>query len=229
MSVWFLLPLGFLCSIYLTSKIRLYALAHSLIDVPNVRSSHSIPTPRGGGVAIVISFLILLPLVATAGYVTWSHVIGILGAGGGIALLGFLDDHGHIAARWRLLGHFSAASWSLYWIAGLPSLTVFGMVFNFGFFSYIIVPLVPFLVFLVVAFFHHKEHKEEHKGHNGLIFKNFSIHHYLLCFFIKGGFVTCTYCCIGHYGCYRMIIACFNRCICLLTAADAFHPVADMI
>jgi len=141
MSVWFLLPLGFLCSIYLTRKIRLYALAHSLIDVPNVRSSHSIPTPRGGGVAIVISFSLLLPLVAAAGYLSWSHVIGILGAGGGIALLGFLDDHGHIAARWRLLGHFAAASWSLYWIAGLPSLTVFGMVFNFGFVSYIIAAL----------------------------------------------------------------------------------------
>jgi Fuc2NAc and GlcNAc transferase len=141
MSAWFLLPLVFLCSLLLTRQIRLYALSHSLIDVPNVRSSHSIPTPRGGGVAIVISFLVLLPLIAMAGYLSWSQVIGIIGAGGGVAVLGFLDDHGHIAARWRLLGHFAAASWALYWVAGLPKLTVFGISLNFGIVSYVLAAL----------------------------------------------------------------------------------------
>lgn len=37
-------------------------------------------------------------------------MIALFGAGLGIATIGFLDDHGHIAARWRLLGHFAAAS-----------------------------------------------------------------------------------------------------------------------
>ena len=44
----------------------------------------------------------------------------------GIAVLGFLDDHGHIAARWRLLGHFSAAMWVLYCIGGLAPINIFG-------------------------------------------------------------------------------------------------------
>jgi Fuc2NAc and GlcNAc transferase len=141
MSAWFFLPIVFLCSIFLTRKIRLYALSHSLIDIPNVRSSHSIPTPRGGGIAIVLSFLMSLPLVAVEGYLSWGHVVGIIGAGGGIAVLGFLDDHGHIAARWRLLGHFAAASWSLYWVGGLPPLVVFGVSIDVGVFSYIIAAL----------------------------------------------------------------------------------------
>ncbi|EGH42940.1 glycosyl transferase family protein, partial [Pseudomonas syringae pv. pisi str. 1704B] len=42
-------------SLILTALLRNYALAKSLIDIPNARSSHSIPTPRGGGVAIVIT------------------------------------------------------------------------------------------------------------------------------------------------------------------------------
>lgn len=40
--------------------------------------------------------------------------------------IGFLDDHGHISARWRLLGHFIAAAWALFWIGGLPPLVVAG-------------------------------------------------------------------------------------------------------
>jgi Fuc2NAc and GlcNAc transferase len=43
-----------------------------------------------------------------------------LGAGSIVAITGFLDDHGHIAARWRLLVHFSAAAWGLYCLGGLP-------------------------------------------------------------------------------------------------------------
>ena len=42
---------------FLTALLRRYALARSLLDVPNARSSHSLPTPRGGGVAIVVAFL----------------------------------------------------------------------------------------------------------------------------------------------------------------------------
>ena len=61
---------------------------------------------------------------ATAGAA--ASAVALLGAGLGIALLGFLDDHGHIAARWRLLGHFLAAAWALYWLGGLPPLAVFG-------------------------------------------------------------------------------------------------------
>src|SRR4030095_3834572 len=52
-------------SAWLTGRVRAYALARRLLDVPNVRSSHSTPTPRGGGVAIVVA--VLLVLVAGGG------------------------------------------------------------------------------------------------------------------------------------------------------------------
>ena len=112
---------------FLTALLRRYALARSLLDVPNARSSHSLPTPRGGGVAIVVAFLVGLCLAFFAGLGIAAELFyALLGAGLGIALLGFLDDHGHIAARWRLLGHFLAAAWALYWLGGLPPLAVFG-------------------------------------------------------------------------------------------------------
>lgn len=119
-----------LCAWFLTGALRRYALTNSLIDVPNARSSHTVPTPRGGGVAIVISFSSALPFLAFSGVISWVFTFSLLGAGLGIAVLGFLDDHGHIAARWRLLGHVLGAGFAVFWIGGLPPITVFGILLN---------------------------------------------------------------------------------------------------
>jgi len=126
MIFWSILLVVFLLSWGLTLVLRRYALARSLMDVPNERSSHSIPTPRGGGVAIVVAFALALPLLVSAGLFEQAAMIGILGAGLLVAVIGFADDHGHIAARWRLLGHFIAAGWALFWIKGLAPVSLFG-------------------------------------------------------------------------------------------------------
>jgi Fuc2NAc and GlcNAc transferase len=132
MSIWWFLPAVAGVALFLTGALRRYALVCSLIDIPNARSSHSVPTPRGGGVAIVLSFLLALPLLATMGLVAWPLAWALLGSGGGVAVLGFLDDHGHIAARWRLLGHFVAAIWALFWLGGLPPTVMFGFTIDLG-------------------------------------------------------------------------------------------------
>lgn len=136
--IWLLFPAVAGLSLLLTGALRRYALASSLIDIPNARSSHSVPTPRGGGVAIVCSFLMVLPLLGALSLVDWSVVLSLLVAGAGVAVLGFLDDHGHIAARWRLLGHFSSAIWALYWLGGLPSLHAFGVTLEIGWFGHVL-------------------------------------------------------------------------------------------
>jgi len=125
-NLWWLVPIVGIVSFVLTWVLRRYALARQLLDIPNARSSHTKATPRGGGVAIVLSYLGIVAILSLADSVIRPVAWALLGAGGGIALLGFLDDHGHIAARWRLLGHFAAASWVLVWIGGFPSLDVLG-------------------------------------------------------------------------------------------------------
>jgi len=129
---WLLIFLIVALSAFLTGLVRRYALARSLLDVPNARSSHSVPTPRGGGVAIVVSAVLGLPALSVAGVLSWPALWALLGSGGLVALIGFLDDHGHIAARWRLLAHFAAASWALAWLGGAPPLTLFGAVIDLG-------------------------------------------------------------------------------------------------
>lgn len=131
MLLW-ALPAVLLLSLLMTAGLRRYALARSVIDVPNARSSHTVPTPRGGGVAIVLTFLLAIVGFMLSGAED-SHTLVALGGGGAlIAIIGFMDDHGHIPARWRLLGHFIAAVWMLAWMGGLPPLTLFGWHVDLG-------------------------------------------------------------------------------------------------
>lgn len=136
--VWFyLLLIGFL-AFALTGLLRKYALARSLMDIPNARSSHSVPTPRGGGVAIVLSFLIGMVILLFFDSLRADVFLGLVGAGVIVAVTGFIDDHGHVAARWRLVAHFSAALWGLYWLGGFPVIEVFGTELELGWFGHIL-------------------------------------------------------------------------------------------
>lgn len=125
-----LLGITALASTLFTGALRQYALAYNLVDTPNARSSHAAPTPRGGGLAIVISYSACLIWLATEGIVPYDWAGSLLGAGAIVAWVGFVDDHGHVAARWRLLAHFCAATWVLAWIGKLPQPELFGSVFD---------------------------------------------------------------------------------------------------
>ncbi|WP_050122680.1 MraY family glycosyltransferase [Yersinia alsatica] len=134
-NLMLLISIFFVVSVMLTYLLRVYALKNNIIDTPNSRSSHVIPTPRGGGVAIVVSFLIGIMLFYFQGYLALLPAVGLIISGGVIALVGFWDDHGHIAARWRLLAHFSAAAFLLFCLGGFPALTISGYTIDLGLFG----------------------------------------------------------------------------------------------
>lgn len=104
-----------------TLGLRRYALARNIIDAPNARSSHSVPTPRGGGVAIVLVYLLALLLWMTEkGPLFWSLFLG----GGVIAAVGFRDDQVGLSARLRFSVHLLAAAFAVLIMGGLPRLDV---------------------------------------------------------------------------------------------------------
>jgi Fuc2NAc and GlcNAc transferase len=144
------LPLAlvaFTAALWLTGRLRTYALARDLLDIPNVRSSHQIATPRGGGLAIVLTTLLALPVLGALGALTWPGVCGLGGGGALVALVGLADDHWDIAAAWRLLGHFLAALWLLWWLGGLPPVPMLGQLFDLGWFGDVIAAI--YLVWLL--------------------------------------------------------------------------------
>ena len=85
-----------------------YALQSKLLDVPNIRSSHAVPTPRGGGLAIALAFFAGTSALLLLGLLDRKVMLALAG-GGAIAWVGFLDDHHQVSARWRFGVHLAAA------------------------------------------------------------------------------------------------------------------------
>jgi UDP-N-acetylmuramyl pentapeptide phosphotransferase/UDP-N-acetylglucosamine-1-phosphate transferase len=56
MAAWLLIH--FAIAVAGTWLARRYALSRQLIDQPGERRSHQVPTPRGGGIAIVLALLV---------------------------------------------------------------------------------------------------------------------------------------------------------------------------
>lgn len=138
--LWLSVVVGLL-SFALTAGVRRYALARSIMDIPNARSSHSVATPRGGGVAIVLSLFLALPILVWADFLSLDASIAVGLSGALVAVIGVVDDHGHIEAKWRLLGHFIAAFCALYWLSGLPGISFFGVILNLGWVGYVLASL----------------------------------------------------------------------------------------
>jgi len=76
-----------------------------MLDIPNARSSHTRPTPRGGGLGIVIGVLIgTWGLFFSRIMSTPFREIMALSLGGGIvAMVGWLDDIHNVPTRVRLI------------------------------------------------------------------------------------------------------------------------------
>jgi Fuc2NAc and GlcNAc transferase len=115
---------AFLASAGLAGLARRYALSRSLLDVPNERSSHTVPTPRGGGLAIALVVLIGLVLLAGAGWVAPRIAAALAGGGALVAWVGWLDDRRGLSASLRLMAHVAAAVWVVAWLRGMPHLTL---------------------------------------------------------------------------------------------------------
>ncbi|MCI5141415.1 MAG: glycosyltransferase family 4 protein [Candidatus Electrothrix sp. ATG1] len=140
----------FLSAFMLTGVMRRYAIAKNIFDIPNRRSSHMLATPRGGGAAIVVSFLTGVFFVWLSGKIEKNFVIAVTGSGMLVAGIGFWDDHRHIKHQWRLSVHFVAACWSLLWLGGTTPQALHGFFIHAGWLGIGVV--VFFMVWLLNLF-----------------------------------------------------------------------------
>ncbi|WP_411689137.1 MraY family glycosyltransferase [Acinetobacter indicus] len=146
MSTFALSIVFFILTLLFTGYMRHYALKKNIIDNPNERSSHSVPTPRGGGVAVVCSYLLALAVLMFNQHLSIDIGLTLIVAGFVIALLGFLDDHGHINAMIRLAIHFLVAIGVVFSLGGFSEIIIFNGL-QLGFIANIIAAL--FLVWLL--------------------------------------------------------------------------------
>jgi len=107
---WFLPLVSLLLSSIITRQLIVYAHKRQLLDQPGKRRSHNIPTPRGGGLAIVLAVLscsffpfykiekdIFFPIIA----IFFGTIL--------IAAVGWWDDHRSLSAKFRFIVHLLVA------------------------------------------------------------------------------------------------------------------------
>ncbi len=122
----------------ITGVVLKLAVTHGVIDVPNERSSHQRPTPRGGGLAIVVSATLALLILTWLGMTSGRLLMALAGGGIAVATIGFIDDRRPLSVRIRMAVHVGSALWALGWLGNLPPLQLGTHVVTFGWFGYVL-------------------------------------------------------------------------------------------
>ena len=91
----------------------IYAHRRGMLDQPGQRRSHSMPTPRGGGIGVVVAMLICMPGALRSLPAAWpiSVIVSLAGALLLVALAGWWDDHRPLPVLPRLGAQLLAVLW----------------------------------------------------------------------------------------------------------------------
>lgn len=110
-----------LMSFALTGWFRRAALRRNIVDIPNGRSSHTTPTPRGGGLAFIVAFAAALTMDAALGGVLSTQSLRLsLAVLAPLVLLGWLDDTRGLSATVRLPVHIAVAALACIALGPMP-------------------------------------------------------------------------------------------------------------
>lgn len=125
----------FILSFILTAIIKYYALHHHILDIPNERSSHDIPTPRGGGLAIVLAWYVGITVMFYMKEIDkqlyFALLSGILLAG-----VGIIDDLKSLKPHFRFSIQVLTAIMALFFLKGINPVSVSGIEINKGILLY---------------------------------------------------------------------------------------------
>lgn len=121
---------SFLVTYFGVRWFRAWTLRRGVLDHPNERSSHTSPTPRGGGLVVAVVILIayilgsrLLEFEISAGFLIGSIII---------VAVSWLDDVYSISFVWRLLAHSAAAASVILDLGHLSMVATTGSAAPFG-------------------------------------------------------------------------------------------------
>jgi UDP-GlcNAc:undecaprenyl-phosphate GlcNAc-1-phosphate transferase len=118
-----LLLAGFLAAAFasflVTPWVLRYVREHRILDHPDERRVHRQPLPRGGGVAVVVAFIIVggalalaadsLPGIDISRPLPSQNLVGLFLGAIVATLIGAIDDRYDLRARWQFLGQLGLA------------------------------------------------------------------------------------------------------------------------
>ncbi|MBP1680098.1 MAG: putative undecaprenyl-phosphate N-acetylglucosaminyl 1-phosphate transferase [Proteobacteria bacterium] len=108
----------FFISLFLTLGIRSVALKKSLVAEVNERSSHTVPTPHGGGIAIALTWFAGLIYLFISNGITPSLFYALM-AGSLLSIVSYIDDLYELSPKVRLVTQSFVSIVGLYALGGL--------------------------------------------------------------------------------------------------------------
>ncbi|RXJ83084.1 MraY family glycosyltransferase [Arcobacter cloacae] len=111
-----------LISFSLTYFIKNYMIKKSFVASVNERSSHTVPTPHGGGIALSITWFIGLIYLYFIGEIS-SNLFYALLFGAVVSIVSFFDDIYELSPKLRLMVQSLVAIGGLYFLGGFDTLT----------------------------------------------------------------------------------------------------------
>ena len=111
----------FLISFLLTYFIKNYMIKKSLVATVNERSSHTTPTPHGGGIALAITWFIGLFYLFITNQIEQNLFYALL-FGAVISIVSFFDDIYELSPKIRLIAQSIVAIGGLYFLGGFETL-----------------------------------------------------------------------------------------------------------
>jgi len=117
----------FVVSLFFTYLIRAYALKKSLLATVNERSSHTTPTPHGGGIAIALTWFLGLVYLFTCKEIDASLFYALL-CGSLLSVVSYFDDLYELSPKLRLFVQAAVSIAGLYALGGLARI-------DFGFWA----------------------------------------------------------------------------------------------
>jgi Fuc2NAc and GlcNAc transferase len=115
-----------------TGLIYRFALSRSILDYPDDRSSHNLPTATGGGSAIAVAFYLGLIFLIHTDVVGLSE-IQLLFAGIVLVVIGIVDDLKTLDFRWRIAVHFSVGIFTGISLKDMPDIQIADIHINLHF------------------------------------------------------------------------------------------------
>lgn len=112
-----------LVSFFSTYFIKNYAIKKALVAEVNERSSHTVPTPHGGGIAIAVTWFIGLVYLYFSNQIEsnlyYALLVGVI-----ISVISFFDDIYELSPKLRLIVQAMVSILGLYFLGGFDTITL---------------------------------------------------------------------------------------------------------
>lgn len=117
-SIFYLSALLLIVSFILTWVIKRFSLKNRILDIPNERSSHSEPVPRGGGLAIVITWYIGITVMFILGTLDKSLYFALM-SGILLAVFSLIDDVNDLRPYIRIIAQTATVLLAFFFLNGI--------------------------------------------------------------------------------------------------------------